>query len=165
MFLNRGRPNTRSDAIDAPARKVTHSAPHALATTPPRSAPTGSTVAVFVFSDPIVQTPDDGEGEPLVASRGLLVGPHDRPAVNEPTGETFAVGIVTTPVGCEAVFGVAPSSIRRRIADLELAWHTATVARRELASVAANPEAMLDVLNRRLDALCSGRATSESGTM
>jgi hypothetical protein len=64
-----------------------------------RIAPTGSSVAVFVLGDPILETPDDGEGEGIRADRGFLLGPHARPVVNEPLGETFAVGIVTIPAG------------------------------------------------------------------
>ena len=71
-----------------------------------RIAPTGSTVAAVVLGDPIRQTPI-GEGTALVAETGFLIGPHDRPIVNEPQGETFCVGIVTTPVGCGPAFGLA----------------------------------------------------------
>jgi hypothetical protein len=63
-----------------------------------RIAPTGSTVAAVVLGDPIRQAPV-GEGAALLAEERFLIGPHDRPIVNEPQGETFCVGIVTTPVG------------------------------------------------------------------
>lgn len=97
-----------------------------------RIAPTGSSVAVFVLGDPILETPDDGEGEGLKADRGFLIGPHARPVINQPLGETFAVGIVTTPVGCETVFGIAPTVIRAKVVDLEEAWPIATEVRCEL---------------------------------
>jgi hypothetical protein len=70
-----------------------------------RIAPTGSTVAAVVLGDPIRQTPV-GEGTALVADAGFLIGPHDRPIVKEPQGETFCVGIVTTPVGCRPALGL-----------------------------------------------------------
>ncbi|MBB5787762.1 DUF6597 domain-containing transcriptional factor [Jiangella mangrovi] len=97
-----------------------------------RIAPTGSTVAVVVLGDPIRETPADGAGEPLVTGTGFLLGPHDRPVVNEPLGETHCVGIVTTPVGCEAVFGIRPATIRGRVVDLLTAWPAATPLRRRL---------------------------------
>lgn len=117
-------------------------------------APTGSTVAVIVLGDPILQVPSNGQGVPFRADRGFLVGPHDQPAVNEPLGETFAVGIVGTPVGCEAVFGVPPSRLRGHTVDLETAWATAGPLREALRSE-ADPEGMLDVVVQHLDATVS----------
>lgn len=92
-------------------------------------APTGSTVAVIVLGDPILQVPSNGQGVPFQAERGFLVGPHDQPAVNEPLGETFAIGVVGTPVGCAAVFGVLPSRLRGQTVDLETACATARLLR------------------------------------
>lgn len=123
---------------------------HARGTIPyarEKIAPTGSTVAVFVLGAPIVQTPHGGE--PLVARRGFLVGPHDRPAVNEPTGETFAVGIVSTPVGCQALFGVAASSVRGKAVELDTAWAAAAHLRDALVEE-PHAEARLDRLERHL---------------
>jgi AraC-like DNA-binding protein len=108
-----------------------------------RIAPTGSAVAVLVLGEPILQTPEGGET--LRADRGFLVGPHDRPATNEPTGETFAVGVVSTPVGCEALFGVPPSTIRGRAVELEAAWPAAAELRARLLTC-EDPEEMLDLL-------------------
>lgn len=112
-------------------------------------APTGSTVAVFVLGDPILQTPDDGRGHTLRATSGFLVGPHDRPAVNEPTGETHAVGIVTTPIGCEAVFGVPAAELKGRAVDLEWAWSAAGDLRHSLLGL-DEPAAMLDLIDHHL---------------
>jgi AraC-like DNA-binding protein len=110
-----------------------------------RIAPTGSAVAVIVLGDPIVETSDDGRGTPLRAERGFLIGPHDRPVVNEPTGETFALGVVTTSVGCEAVFGVPPATIRGRVVDLEAAWAAAAGLRAQLLEERdADPDAMVE---------------------
>lgn len=114
-----------------------------------RIAPTGSSVAVFVLGSPIIQTPDDGRGEPFRAARGFLVGPHDRPVINEPTGETFAVGIVTKPIGCQACFSVPPASIKGRVVDLESAWPRAGALRENLIQ-ADNPTAMLDIVEHAL---------------
>ncbi len=110
-----------------------------------RIAPTGSTVAIFVLGPPILQTPDNGCGDAFEVDRGALIGPHDRPLVNEPTGETDAVGIVATPVGCEALFGVRPSRIRGRVIDLEAAWPAATALRAGLLA-GAHPDQMLRLL-------------------
>lgn len=97
-----------------------------------RIAPTGSTVAGIVLGSPIEQIPDDGAGEPFVAKTGFLIGPHDRPIINAPTAETYCLGIVTTPIGCQAVFGVRPSTIRGRVVDLEAVWPPLTLLRNRL---------------------------------
>jgi AraC-like DNA-binding protein len=112
-------------------------------------APTGSTVAVIIFGDPIIVTPDDGAGAPVESATGILVGPHDRPVVNEPTDETFALGIVTTHVGCEGVFGLKPTSIRGCAVPLLEAWPPAAALHAAMRA-AANPAAMLDVLEDHL---------------
>jgi len=85
-------------------------------------APTGSTVAIVVFGDPIINTADNGEGSSVNSDTGFLIGPHDRPVINEPTGETHVVGIVTTPVGCHSVFGVHPSEIRGDLVPIDSVW-------------------------------------------
>jgi methylphosphotriester-DNA--protein-cysteine methyltransferase len=113
-----------------------------------RIAPTGSTVAAVVLGDPIRQTPV-GEGTALVTETGFLIGPHDRPIVNEPLGETFCVGIVTTPVGCRPAFGLAPATLRGRVVDLLQAWPRADALRRELTTCRTSAEA-LDVVEATL---------------
>jgi len=92
-------------------------------------APTGSTVAVVVLGSPIRETPSGGAGEPFLAATGFLIGPHDRPVVNAPTAETYCVGIVSTPIGCRALFGVAPAPLRGRVVDLAAAWPRAASLR------------------------------------
>lgn len=106
-----------------------------------RIAPTGSTVAAFVLGDPILQTPV-GQGTALLADTGFLIGPHDRPIVNEPQGGTYCVGIVTTPVGCRPTFGLAPATLRGRIVDLLQAWPRAARLRRGLTSCRTPAEAL-----------------------
>ena len=106
-----------------------------------RIAPTGSTVAGIVLGPPIQQTPADGA--PFLAATGFLIGPHDRPLTNEPTGRTDCVGVVTTPVGCRAVFGVDPAPLRGRVVDLGTAWRAAPALRAELLSD-GDPASMLD---------------------
>jgi AraC-like DNA-binding protein len=109
-----------------------------------RVAPTGSTVAVIVLGDSIIETAGGPRAVPLHAERGFLIGPHDRPVTNEPTGETFAVGIVTTAVGCRAALGADPADIAGRVVDLMETWPTAAGLRERLL-VAPDPEAMLDL--------------------
>lgn len=115
-------------------------------------APTGSTVGVFVLGDPIVQTANNGEGATIRADRGFLIGPHDRPVINEPTGETFAVGIVTTAVGCEAVFGVPPATLRGGVFHLESIWPDSASIRRGLLK-APTADAMLGLVESRLSGM------------
>ena len=54
-------------------------------------APTGSTVVAIVLGDPIRLTPSGG-GPSVTAEQGFLIGPHDRPVVNEPQGRPTAWG-------------------------------------------------------------------------
>lgn len=105
-----------------------------------RIAPTGSTVAGIVLGPPIRQTPHDGAGEPFTATTGFLLGPHDRPIVNEPTAETFCIGIVTTPVACRAVFGLDPAPLRGRVVDLVAAWPPAAALRAALGGLSSPAE-------------------------
>jgi AraC-like DNA-binding protein len=95
-----------------------------------RIAPTGSTVAGIVLGPPIMQTPHGGP--PFLAETGFLIGPHDRPLVNEPTARTHCVGVVTTPIGCRAVFGVDPGTLRGRVVDLLDHWPAAQGLRADL---------------------------------
>ena len=106
-----------------------------------RIAPTGSTVAAVVLGDPIRQAPV-GEGADLIADTGFLIGPHDRPIVNEPQGETYCVGIVTTPVGCRPALGLAPAALRGRVVDLLQAWPRAAALRRDLMTCRTPTEAL-----------------------
>jgi AraC-like DNA-binding protein len=116
-----------------------------------RIAPTGSTVALIVLGDPIIERADDGRGPETVSDLGLLIGPHDRPIVNEPTGETHALGIVCTPVGCEATLGVAPGRIRGRVVTLGDHWAGAAELRDRLLDV-DDPERMLELVEANLTA-------------
>lgn len=111
-----------------------------------RITPTGSTVAVVVLADPIVQTPIDDDSARFRAEHGFIVGPHDRPAINEPTGETHAVGIVTRPVGCEAIFGIRPSRLRGRVVDLAGVWAPADQLRQTLLDGRLSATGMLDAV-------------------
>lgn len=114
-----------------------------------RIGPTGSTVGIIILGDPIIQTSDDGRGAQVESAIGLLVGPHDRPIVNEPTGETHALGVVTTPIGCEAVFGVTPSRIRGLVVPLEEVWPEAGAIRSRLEHQ-DDPDDMLALLEAAL---------------
>ncbi len=138
----------RTRTPDAPLRQAVTSTWYARGTLPyrrERIAPTGSTVAVIVLGDPIIETAGGPGAVPLRADRGFLIGPHDRPVTNEPTGETVAVGIVTTPVGCRAALGVDPVAVAGRVAELMGIWSPAADLRERLLG-APDPEAMLDLV-------------------
>jgi AraC-like DNA-binding protein len=111
-------------------------------------APTGSTVAAVVLGDPIRLTPV-GVSSGLTTSTGFLIGPHDRPIVNEPQGMTYCVGIVTTPVGCRPTFGLAPAGLRGRVVDLPAVWPRATALREALLGCRTAAQA-LDVVEEAL---------------
>lgn len=144
----------RTRAPEAPLGRAVASVWYARGRVPyrrERIAPTGSTVAVFVLGDPIVESATGRHATAVFADRGFLIGPHDRPVVNEPTGETFAVGIVTTPVGCRPVLGLQPAGLAGRIVQLFDAWPAAHGIRDDLLRV-AGPEEMLDLVTDRLAA-------------
>ncbi|MGH3763468.1 helix-turn-helix domain-containing protein [Actinophytocola sp.] len=113
-------------------------------------APTGSTVAAVVLGSPIRQTP--AGGPPFLATTGFLIGPHDRPIVNEPTAETHCLGIVTTPVGCRAALGLDPGPLRGRVTG----WPPADRLRAELTGT---PEEMLRHVEATLQATLRGADT------
>ena len=120
-------------------------------------APTGSTVGAVVLGDPIRQTAANGAGEQLLATTGFLVGPHDEPMINAPTGETHAVGIVTTPVGCRPLFDLNPTDLAGRVVDLESWWPPAAMLRRLLLDL-VEQEAEPDRLLAETVAFLDGRA-------
>ena len=138
----------RTRAPDGPMGRAIASVWYARGTVPyrrERVAPTGSTVAVIVLGDPILETAGGPGAVPLRAERGFLIGPHDRPVTNEPTGETFAVGIVTTPVGCRSALGLEPAALAGRVEELTRTWSPAMDLRERLL-VTPDPEAMLDLV-------------------
>ena len=125
---------------------------HARGTIPyarERIAPTGSTVAGLVLGPPIRQTPAGGPA--FLAEAGFLIGPHDRPIVNEPTAETHCVAIVTTAIGCRAAFGTDPAPLRGRVVDLPAHWPAARSLGAELLR-AGDAEELLDRSERVLAA-------------
>jgi AraC-like DNA-binding protein len=112
-------------------------------------APTGSTVVVFVLGDPILETAADGEGESVLADRGFIIGPHDRPVVNEPTGETHAVGIVCTPIGAGPALGVRPPMLRGRVLHLHKGWPRGSSLRKRLVET-GSPDKMIELVEAAL---------------
>jgi methylphosphotriester-DNA--protein-cysteine methyltransferase len=113
-----------------------------------RIAPTGATVAVIVLGDPIRLVA--GAEPAFVAQDGFLLGPHDGPVVNEPLGETYCVGVVSTPVGCRALFGLRPAAVRGRV----VGWPQAATLRPALFGVTAA---------EALDLVEGGLTTGEPG--
>lgn len=132
----------------APLSRFVESIWYARGTVPyarERIAPTGSTVAVIVLGDAIVETAANGAGTPFTAEKGFIIGPHVGPVINAPTKETFALGVVTTPVGCEAVFNIKPRTLRGQVADLRDVWPDLDALRHAFLA-AKEPEAMLTQL-------------------
>ena len=111
-------------------------------------APLGSAVLGVVLGAPIVQTPRNGAGETHLARSGFLLGPSDEPLLNRPLGDTWCVGVVATPVGCAAAFGVPPAAVRGRVVGAEV-WPELPEARRALRAT-QDPEMLLDVVERAL---------------
>ncbi|HEX5827600.1 MAG TPA: AraC family transcriptional regulator [Candidatus Limnocylindrales bacterium] len=143
----------RMRVLEGPLSRAVASAWYARGTIPYRRekvAPTGSTVAVIVLGDPIIETPGGPHAVPVRTDTGFLIGPHDRPVTNEPTGETFAVGIVTTPVGCRAALGIEPAPLAGDVVALLPAWAPGRALRETLAAE-ADPEAMLDLVMAHLE--------------
>lgn len=103
-------------------------------------APTGSVVAIFILGDAIEQTPATRADMPVRSTTGLLIGPHDGPVTNRPIGETHAVGIVATPVGCERLFGVRPATLRGDVVELLGVWPAAAELRDRLLRLDSGAE-------------------------
>ncbi len=122
-----------------------------------RIAPTGSSVLGIVLGDAIRQAPGNGRGEPFLAERGFLIGPHDAPIVNEPLGLTWVVGVVTTPIGCRAALGLDPASVRGRV--VHPTWPAFDAVR---DAVRAAPDAAAAIA-LTIDALDAGLNTSDPG--
>lgn len=122
-------------------------------------APTGSTVFALNFGSPIRQTPY-GTSATTEAVRGFLLGPHDRPLVNEPTAETHTAVVVLRPTACAAVLGVAPAPLRGRAVELDEHWPHAAAARERLRHGLDDPEVLLAdleaLLTERLDPAVPG---------
>ncbi len=155
----------RSRTPDGDLGRAVASAWYARGTIPyrrERVAPTGSTVGVIVLGDPILETAGGPRAQPLRADHGFLIGSHDRPVINEPTGETFARGIVTTPVGARAALGVDPRAVAGAVVDLESAWGAAAGLRERLLAE-SDPEAMLDLMVATLDAGLDRAALADPG--
>ena len=117
-------------------------------------APTGSTVFAVNFGPPIRQTPY-GTSHTTEAVRGFLLGPHDRPLVNEPTAQTHTAVVVLRPAACAAVLGISPAPLRGRAVELDEHWAHAASARERLRQGLDDPEALLAdfeaLLTERLD--------------
>ena len=54
-------------------------------------------------------------GVPCRAVNGFVIGPHDRPIVNEPTGETYCLGVVAAPAD---ELGISHAHLDRAFARL-----------------------------------------------
>ncbi len=124
-------------------------------------APTGSVVAIFILGDPIEQTPLHHKAGRIESAEGLMIGPHDGPIINRPLGETHAVGIVSSPVGCANLFGFSPLEIRGRIVNLSGVWPAASDVRNSLSELGAGGEKTAlveDFLRRRGGAPIPGLA-------
>ncbi|MEO8461721.1 MAG: AraC family transcriptional regulator [Chloroflexota bacterium] len=144
----------RAREIGQPVRRAVASIWYARGTVPyrrERIAPTGSTVAVFVLGDPIVASQTWPRATSVRATEGFLIGPHDRSVINEPAGETVAVGIITTAVGCRPVFGLEPTRIAGQVLDLVESWPAARDIRASLLRL-TDPEEMLDLVAGHLTA-------------
>lgn len=112
-------------------------------------APTGAAVAVLNLGDPILHASDGPRASRLRGFDGWLSGPHDRPSLNEPLGETHCYGVVSTPVGCLALFGIEPRALRGRVVPLS-EWSRGPRLRGALAGL--EPDAGLRVLAQQLEA-------------
>ena len=113
-----------------------------------RIAPTGSTVLGIVLGDPIVQTPRNGAGESYEAARGFVIGPHDEPIVNAPSGLTRCLGILTTAFGAKAALGFDPAPLRGRVVEADV-WPAFETARTQLTSF-PSAERSIEWIDKRL---------------
>ncbi len=97
-------------------------------------APTGATVVVINLGDVIYHETFGARASGIEAETGWITGPHDRPSLNEPRGETHCYGIVTRPVGCESLLGIDPRTLRGSVEPL-VRWSAGLSLRDRLRDV------------------------------
>lgn len=131
-----------------------------------RIPPTASSSAVFILDTPSPEAPNDPDDLALRATQGFFFGPHDRAILRQSPADTRTVGILTTPVGCEAILGISPARWRGQVVDLTTVWPAAALLHPQLAD-AGSPERIFDILEEYLtshmDASSPGLDRCEQG--
>lgn len=84
-----------------------------------RILPSARAVILVVLGPPLEMTePREGAG-PEERSGVWISGPHERPIINEPTAETWVVGMVLEPAGLGAVVSGSAARFANRLVRLE----------------------------------------------
>ncbi len=96
-------------------------------------------------------------------TRGFLIGPHERPIINQPTGRTFAVGLVTAPFGREAVLGLQPAGIRGGVVELDSLWHHGPALRAALQAADGDGAPLAGLVDIIESHLAAGLNTAVQG--
>jgi len=84
-----------------------------------RILPSTSAVLLLIFGAPLRMTESRDGGVARELTGAWITGPHERPIINEPTGETHVVGAVFEPGGIGAFLTEPVESIANRIVSLE----------------------------------------------
>ena len=111
-----------------------------------RILPSSSAVLLFVLGPPMDMTPPLGDSTVEVGG-AWLQGPHSRPILNRPTGETHALGVVFRPAGVGDFTLNRVSDLTNRIVPLDTATRLGpTRPLEEALTVADDAEAAMERL-------------------
>jgi len=133
----------RTRVPEPPLERVVERVWYARGTSPhgkERILPSPSPVLLLVVGPPLRMTAPRPDARPRERVGAWLQGPHERPVLNEPTGETHVVGAVVRPGGLPAFLDEATSSASA-VADR-------VVPVRELGRPLARAEALIEPLSR-----------------
>lgn len=78
-----------------------------------RILPSPSPVLLLVVGPPLRMTAPHPDARPEERAGAWLQGPHERPVLNEPTGETHVLGAVVRPGGLPAFLGENGSTVSK----------------------------------------------------
>lgn len=95
---------------------------HARGTSPhgrERILPSPAAVLLVVLGPPLRMAPPATDGDPVEIAGAWVTGPHERPVLNEPTGETWVVGASFRPGGVAPFLAGPVERIANRIVPLD----------------------------------------------
>jgi len=128
-----------------------------------RILPSAGAVLLVILGDPLHMT-DPRDGAIAREMTGAwITGPHERPIINEPAGETHVIGAVFKPGGIGALLKESVATIANRILPLDEANSSLGSGRELMAAFDPCPGAApaIEGLSRELAARLSPRHDSE----
>jgi len=113
-----------------------------------RILPSPGAVLLVVLGAPLRMTEPGEDAEVLDVTGAWLAGPHERPILNQPTGETHAVGAVFQPGGIGAFIAGPIDAITNRILPLDEA--APSLVPQDTLSAETDPDAAIETLTAAL---------------